>query len=136
MQEDKEPLFDTVDTVKSCLEVLGNMLPKIRFNKRNIKKSIKGGFLIATDIAEYLVYKGMPFRDAHGVTGRIVKYCIDEQKDPEDMGVNEFRKFSKIFDEDIKSFISIRASVNGKKSYGSTSGKLVRNRLKAIRRRK
>jgi argininosuccinate lyase len=136
MQEDKEPLFDTVDTVKSCLEILGKMLPKIRFNKGNIKKSIKGGFLTATDIAEYLVYKGMPFRDAHGVTGRIVKYCLDEQKDPADMSVNEFRKFSKIFDEDIQSFISIRASVNGKQSYGSTSGKLVRNRLKAIRRRK
>ncbi|MBI4847865.1 MAG: argininosuccinate lyase [Nitrospirae bacterium] len=77
MQEDKEPVFDTVDTVKSCLLVLTEMFPKARFNSKAMQQSAEKGFLTATDLAEYLVKKGMPFREAHSVTGAIVKYCID-----------------------------------------------------------
>ena len=80
LQEDKTPVFDTVDTVKSCLGVLNEMLPGIRFNTERMRASAGDAFSTATDIAEYLVKKGIPFRKAHEITGRIVLYCITKNK--------------------------------------------------------
>ncbi|RMD57920.1 MAG: argininosuccinate lyase, partial [Nitrospirae bacterium] len=77
LQEDKEPVFDTVDTIKSSLKVLTAMLPHLDFNKKLMKEAAEGGFSTATDMAEYLVRKGVPFRDAHEITGKVVRYCID-----------------------------------------------------------
>lgn len=136
MQEDKEPVFDTVDTVNSCLAVLAKMLPRVRFNKIKMNESTVKGFLTATDIAEYLVRKGMPFREAHSVTGKIVRFCIDNNKTLSGLNLVELKKFSMMIDKDVFHYISVEASINGKKSYGGTSGKMVLARLRKIKGRK
>jgi argininosuccinate lyase len=133
MQEDKEPLFDTVDTTKACLHVLSRMLPELKFNKERMEKGTEGGFLNATDVAEYLVKKGMPFRESHGVTGRIVRYCIENGRRIEDLNIGELRRFSPLIKKDIFDRITVRASVAGKRSAGGTSGKNVKARIKKIK---
>ncbi|MBI5741813.1 MAG: argininosuccinate lyase [Nitrospirae bacterium] len=133
MQEDKEPVFDTVDTVKSCLTVLTDMLPEIRFNKEAMEKSAEGGFLTATDLAEYLVRKGMPFRDAHRVTGEVVRSCMDGGRKMSDLTLKEFRSFSDLIGEDIARYITVRTSIDGKKSHGGTAKKMVLARIKKIK---
>ena len=136
MQEDKEPLFDTVDTVKSCLFILAKMMPKAKFRKDRIKDATEAGFLTATDIAEYLVNKGMPFRDAHGVTGRIVKYCIDKAKVLTELTLDELKKFAEIIESDITRYITLDTSVDRRNSYGGTSKKVVLERIRKIKGRK
>jgi argininosuccinate lyase len=136
MQEDKGPLFDTVDTVKSCLGVLVKMLPLVRFNRKVMEKSTAAGFLTATDLAEYLVRKGVPFRDAHSITGRVVKYCIDNNKTLTDMDLDELKQFSDLIGKDISHYISVEVSVNGKKSYGGTSREKVLGRIRKIKNKK
>ena len=133
LQEDKEPLFDTVDTVKASLQVLTEMMPKVRFNKEVMRKASEKGYLTATDLAEYLVRKGLPFRDAHRVTGELVRYCIDNNKVMSDLRLKEFRQFSNLIGEDIVHHISVQTSVNEKKSFGGTSKKLVLARIKKIK---
>ncbi|MBI5098700.1 MAG: argininosuccinate lyase [Nitrospirae bacterium] len=133
LQEDKEPVFDTVDTVKSSLQVLTEMMPKVRFNKKAMAKSAEEGFLTATDLAEYLVRKGMPFREAHRVTGEVVKHCIDNKKAMSALSLKEFRQFSKLIGKDIAYYITVKTSIEGKKSFGGTSKKMVLARIKQIR---
>lgn len=136
MQEDKEPVFDTVDTVKACLDVLNRMMPGMKFNKKNIACATSAGFLTATDIAEYLVNKGVPFREAHGITGSIVKSCIDKEKTLMELELKEFRKYSKKIGSDIFKHISLEASVNARKSFGGTARKMVLARIKNIKNTK
>ena len=136
MQEDKEPLFDTVDTVSACLNVLCKMMKKVRFDRVKMAKATYSGFQTATDIAEYLVKKGMPFREAHGVTGRIVSYCIDKDKTLAQLNIKELKGFSELIGKDISEYITAGASVKGKKSYGSTSVKHVKARIKKLRNKK
>lgn len=136
LQEDKEPLFDTVDTVKSSLQVLTELMPKARFNKDLMRKATEKGYLTATDLAEYLVRKGVPFRDAHRITGEIVRYCIDKNKGMSDLRLKEFRQFSKLIGRDIAHHIAVKTSVEEKKSLGGTSKKLVLARIKQIRNKK
>ncbi|MEW6602560.1 MAG: argininosuccinate lyase [Nitrospirota bacterium] len=133
MQEDKEPLFDTVDTVKACLDVLTKMLPLVRFNRKVMGLATAAGFLTATDLAEYLVKKGVPFRDAHSITGRVVKYCIVNKKTLLDMDLNELKQFSELTGKDIFHYLSAEVSVSGKKSHGGTSGEKVRARIRKIK---
>lgn len=134
MQEDKEPVFDTVDTVNSCLGVLIKMLPLVRFNRKVMEKATAAGFLTATDLAEYLVRKGMAFRDAHRITGRVVSYCIDNKKTLTGLDLNELKQFSDLIGEDISHYISVNVSVNGKKSHGGTSKEKVRARIRTIKK--
>ena len=136
MQEDKEPVFDTVDTLKACLDVLNKMIPGMKFNKNNIGSATEGGFLTATDIADYLVNKGVPFREAHGITGNIVKYCIDKDKTLMELELKELRKYSKNIGSDIFKHISLEASVDARKSFGGTASKTVIARIKQIKNSK
>lgn len=99
-------------------------------------EAVESGFMTATDVAEYLVKKGMPFREAHGVTGAIVRYCIENKKDITDMTVSEFQDYSDYFKKDIVNHITVQASLEGKKSQGSTSGKMVSSRIRNISNRK
>lgn len=133
LQEDKEPLFDTIDTVKACLAVLAGMMSKIRFNKIIMAKAAEGEFSTATDLAEYLVRKGLPFREAHKITGRIIKYCLKKKKALIDLKLEEFKKFSEIIEKDVFNYLTIEASVNRKNSYGGTAKKQVLMRIKEIK---
>ena len=135
MQEDKEPLFDTVDTVKSCLDILTKMMPKIRFNKETMEKAAEGGFSTATNLAEYLAKKGLPFRNAHRITGNVVKYCIEAGKTMKDLTLTELKGFSELIESDLFGALALQASIRDKKSYGGTSKKRVIARIKESKSR-
>ena len=134
MQEDKEPLFDTVDTVTSSLELITEMINSVKFNKDKIGASLKGGFMTATDVADYLARKGMPFRSAHEVTGKIVAYAEKKSAELDGLALDEYKKFSKLFDRDIFKSITLEGSVNSRNSYGGTSGKNVTKMIKENKR--
>ena len=130
MQEDKEPLFDTVDTVKKSLLITIDMIKEIKFKNKELEKWADSGFSTATEIADYLSNKGMAFRNAHKVTGQIVKYCIDSNKELFDLSIEEFRKFSNLFDKDIFNFIKVESAINRRNSYGGTAGDCVKEQIK------
>ena len=112
MQEDKELSFDAMDTTKGCIALFTGMLDTLKFNKDVMRKSANHGFTNATDAADYLVNHGVPFRDAHGIIGRIVLYCLDKQIPIDDMSLEELKKFSPVFEEDIYDAISMETCVN------------------------
>ena len=136
LQEDKEALFDAVDTVKGCVQILSEMALHLRFNREKMLKAASGGFSTATDVAEYLVMKGVPFREAHRVVGRLVAYCIEKKKDMPVLTLAEFRRFHEGFEKDIYAFLKVEHAVHSKKSRGGTSKTNVLLRIKDIRGRK
>ncbi len=121
MQEDKEGFFDAVDNTSSCLILFTDMMATVRFNKENMAKSAMMGFTNATDAADYLVNKGMPFRDAHSVIGKLVLYCIDEKCAIDDLKIEELKKFSDLFDNDIYDAISLETCVDKRLTVGAPS---------------
>lgn len=121
MQEDKEFLFDSVDTVKMCLEIFTKMFDTLTINKDAMLKSTKDGFLNATDVADYLTKKGIPFRDTHKIAGELVFYCIQNSKNLEDLTLDEFKKHCELFDADIYSAISLENCVQNRKTLGAPS---------------
>jgi argininosuccinate lyase len=132
MQEDKVPVFDTVDTVKSCLTVLNEMLPGISFNTEKMKTTAGEAFSTATDVAEYLVRKGLPFRKAHEITGRLVRHCIKKKKKLAELALEEIKVFSSLFERDVFSFLQPDESIKNKKSSGSTSLAEVRKQIRRL----
>lgn len=130
MQEDKEQIFDAVDTVKMCLPVFANMINTMTVNKDSMLKGAKGGFTNATDVADYLVKNGLPFRDAHGVVGRMVAYCIENDKAIDDLTLDEFKSFSELFGNDIYDAISLTACVNQRKLVGGPAVETVKELIK------
>ena len=136
LQEDKEALFDAVDTVKECVHILSEMAGHLKFNREKMLKAASGGFSTATDVAEYLVMKGVPFREAHKVVGRLVAYCIEKKMDMPVLTLAEFRRFHRGFEEDIYTFLKVEHAVQSKKSPGGTARRNVSLRLKGIRGKK
>lgn len=134
MQEDKEPMFDTVDTVKSCLEVLSEMLQVIVFKHENMKRALDEGFITATDVADYLSRKGMPFRQSHEVTGKIVGYAEEKGRELMNLHISEYQMFSNLFDEDLYDFIDLDGSIESRKSYGGTAKKNVVKMIKLAKK--
>lgn len=130
MQEDKEPLFDAIDTVFGSLKILTKLVGSIKINKKNCEDKLKSGYLAATDAAEYLVKKGIPFREAHHIVGRLVHYAIGKGLNFEDLGLNEFQKFSKDFGKDIAKVLKLDACVRAKVSIGGTSHKNVQTSIR------
>lgn len=112
MQEDKESFFDASDTVLSCIKVMEGMLSSLKVKKGNTLRAVKMGFLNATESADYLVLKGVPFRDAHKIIGEIVLYCEEKDKSIEELNINELKKFSTFFNEDIYEFIDYENALN------------------------
>ena len=121
MQEDKECLFDSIDTVKMCLSILPEMIETITVNKDKMLKACEEGFLNATDVADYLVKKGVPFRDAHEASGKAVKYCIDNNLTLNCMNLNEYKKINNLFEEDLYKEIDIKNSLKSRKVIGGPS---------------
>ncbi len=130
LQEDKEPLFDSVETVKISLKVLEGMLKTARFKKQSLEQLNSAGFLTATDLADYLVMKGLPFRHAHEITGKTVAYCIDKEKNLEELSLKELSRFSKKFQKDVFDSIALERSADRKDVYGGASRKRVREQLR------
>ncbi len=120
-QEDKEPLFDAVDTVKDCLRAFADMIPAIVSRKENMLEAAKRGFSTATDLADYLVVKGMPFRDAHEVVGKSVAYGIETNKDLSEMSLEELQQFSDTISADVFDVLTLEGSVAARDHIGGTS---------------
>jgi argininosuccinate lyase len=135
MQEDKPPVFDTVDTLKGCLTVLAEMIPHITFNEERMYEAASRSYTTATDIAEYLVRKSLPFREAHEVTGRIVAYAMTKQKGLDELSLDELRRFSELFREDVARVLDVRASAASRTSAGGTAPSEVRKALRRLKTR-
>lgn len=123
MQEDKELTFDAIDTVKGCLALFTGMISTMEFNKDNMEASAKNGFTNATDAADYLVNHGVPFRDAHGIVGQLVLYCIDKGISLDEMPLEEYKKISPVFEEDIYQAISMKTCVEKRLTKGAPGKK-------------
>ena len=119
MQEDKELTFDAIDTVKGCIALFTGMISTMQFNKENMEASAKKGFTNATDAADYLVNRGVPFRDAHGIVGRLVLLCIDKGISLDELPLEEYRKISPVFEEDIYEAISMKTCVEKRVTLGA-----------------
>jgi argininosuccinate lyase len=126
MQEDKEAIFDAVDTVKMCLSIFTRMLDTMKVKSNNMLAAAKGGFTNATDLADYLVKKGIPFRDSHEIVGRMVAYCIMQQKNMDELNMDEFKTFSEKIGEDVYEAISLQTCVGDRKIIGGPAPESVR----------
>ena len=135
MQEDKESLFDAVDTVKMCLSVLTPMLATMSVKAENMKKAASGGFINATDLADYLVGKGMPFRTAYKISGQLVAHCIKQGTVLESLPLEIYRTYSDLFDETLYDAIDLEACVNRRISEGGTSRESVRAQILYVKER-
>ena len=125
-QEDKEPLFDAIDTVTICLRVYAEMVPHIVVRRDACRAAAAKGFATATDLADYLVGKGLPFRDAHHVVGAVVGYAAQHQRDLAELSLDELRRFSSAIEADVHQHITLEASVSARKTYGGTAPDQVR----------
>ena len=127
MQEDKELTFDAIDTVKGCLALFTGMISTMTFNKEVMEASAKNGFTNATDAADYLVNHGVPFRDAHGIVGQLVLFCIDKGIALDDMTLEEFKAISPVFEEDVYEAISMKTCVEKRTTIGAPGQEAMKN---------
>lgn len=132
MQEDKEPVFDAVDTVCACLPVFTAMVGTMRLLPEKMRKAAGQGFINATDCADYLVKKGLPFRDAYMAVGQIVNYCLKNGLTLEDLPLSKYREFSPLFEEDVYEAIRLETCVEKRSAEGGPSRKSVLNQIKSI----
>ncbi len=130
MQEDKELTFDAIDTVKGCLALFTGMLSTMKFNKDVMASSAKNGFTNATDAADYLVNHGVPFRDAHGIVGQLVLFCIDKNISLDDMTLEEYKAISPVFQEDIYEAISLETCVKKRNTIGAPGQEAMKEVIK------
>ncbi|MCR5670623.1 MAG: argininosuccinate lyase [Butyrivibrio sp.] len=133
MQEDKEAFFDAIDTVVNCLTLFADMLKTMKFNKDAMAKSAVNGFTNATDAADYLVNKGMPFRDAHSVIGRLVLFCIDKNCAIDDLSLEQLKEFTPLFEEDIFDAISLKTCVEKRLTKGAPGPEVMEEVIRANR---
>ena len=133
MQEDKEPVFDTIDTVELCLPVFTAMIDTLTVNRANMRKAANGGFISATDCADYLAKKGMPFREAYGIVGKLVGHCVDTGHSLETLPLEEYQKVSPYFQEDVYEALSLETCVNGRKVYGGPAPEAVLKQIENLK---
>ena len=125
-QEDKEPLFDTIDTVQGSLRAFADMMPAIGCKKENMYNAAKQGFSTATDLADYLVRKGLPFRDAHEVVGKAVALGVETAKDLSEMSLEELQQFSDMITDDVFEVLTLEGSVASRNHIGGTAPEQVK----------
>lgn len=130
MQEDKTPLFDAVDTLKACIDIYNRMLPNVKFVKDKMGQTTETGFINATDLADYLVTKGMPFREAHSVVGKSVAYALGKKVELHDLLIDELKQFSNLIEDDVFDFLSTEGIINRRTSTGGTATVNVKNAIK------
>lgn len=135
LQEDKEGFFDAEDTLFSCVNIYAALLSKITLNVNVMYEQAGGGYSTATDVADYLAKRGVPFRDAHAITGRLVRYCIERRKTLSALSLAEYKAMSDVFEEDVLTAVTTRASAEGRNSVGGSSKEASKAALAQIRRR-
>jgi len=132
-QEDKEPLFDTIDTIKASLHVYTDMIPAMTVHRDNMKRAALSGYSTATDLADYLVRKGVPFRDAHEIVGKAVRHGIQNHKDLAELPLDELRLFSNMIEKDVFDVLSVEGSVKSRNHPGGTAPAQVRSAIQRAR---
>ncbi|HHV78725.1 MAG TPA: argininosuccinate lyase [Firmicutes bacterium] len=133
MQEDKERLFDGFDTLRACLQVAAGMLQTLKFKPERMKEALKRDYSNATEVADYLVSRGMPFREAHEVTGKMVRYCLEKRMPIGDLSLDELRRFSPLFDDDIYGLLTPEACVARRNTLGGTAPEQVREQIRTAK---
>jgi len=133
LQEDKIPLFDTIDTVKSSIKMMSEIIQKIKVRKERMLQAARDGFMNATDLADYLVERGLPFRAAHRISGSIVRYCLARRRRIEELSLVELKRFSPAIENDIYDYLSAEAVVGRRRAIGGTAKTNVLRRLKELR---
>lgn len=133
MQEDKEAVFDAIDNAKICIELFTAMISSMTVKKDKLRKAASGGFINATDCADYLVKRGLPFRDAYRVSGRLVAYCIEHETDFESLPLETYKSFSELFDDGIYEAVNLENCVNGRKVYGGPSAESVMRQIAFVK---
>jgi argininosuccinate lyase len=132
LQEDKIPVFDTVDTVKASLSLIKELVRELKVKNEAMRAAAQGGFMNATDLADYLVARGVPFRSAHGVVGRIVRYGLEQRRPIEELTLAELKRFSTKIGPDVYQYLDVKAVVERRKTPGGTAVSNVRQRLRAL----
>ena len=131
MQEDKEPLFDAIDTLKACLDIFCHMLPEIKLNEKRLESACETGYLNATDLADYLVKKGITFREAHHISGQIVHHAISKGKEIHELSLDSLKNFSQLIENDLKPLLMPDKMISQRDSFGGTAKSQV---IKAIKK--
>ncbi len=134
-QEDKEPLFDTVDTLKGCVRAFADMIPALKVKRENMYRAARRGFATATDLADYLVRKGVPFRTAHEIVGRAVRHGVQTGRDLGEMSLDELREFSPMIGEDVFEVLTLEGSVAARDHFGGTAPAQVKAAVQRARER-
>ena len=135
LQEDKEGFFDTETTLFSCVSIYTALMKKMKLNVNVMYEAAGGGFSTATDVADYLAKKGVPFRDAHAITGKLVRYCIDKKTTLDSIPLSVFQEMSHVFEKDVLAVVTVRVSAEGRNSVGGSSQEAARKNLYSVRRR-
>ena len=133
LQEDKEPAFDSVETLSGSLEVMAGLLMDSEFDRKQMEAAAVDGFITATDMADYLVQKGLPFRNAHEIAGKVVMSCLEKGKDLSQLSLDELLAFSESFDEDVLETLTVKASLDGKNVPGGTAPARVKEAMEEAR---
>ena len=133
LQEDKEPLFDAVDTYRASVTLLAAMLPGLRWNPQAMFRAAESGFSLATELADYLAERGLPFREAHHVVGRIVRHCVENGKELRDLSLSELQGFHPLFGQDALPLTRLETAIHRRRSYGGTAPEAVREALKVAK---
>ena len=133
MQEDKEPVFDAIDTVELCIPVFAAMLDTLTVKEKNMRAAASGGFINATDCADYLVKKGMPFREAYMIVGKLVNFCIKAGETLDTLPLKDFKAVSPVFEEDVYQALELGTCVNGRQVYGGPSSESVQQQIGRIK---
>jgi argininosuccinate lyase len=133
LQEDKVPLFDTVETVKTSVQIMSEVIAGMKVRQERMSSAVKDGFMNATDLADYLVERGIAFRDAHEITGKVVQFCLEQKKRIEELSLAELKRFSGKFDAAVYRYISAEAIIERRRAVGGTARRNVVRRLKELR---
>jgi argininosuccinate lyase len=134
LQEDKPALFDALDTVIASLQVLTELMRRLKVNREALEEAVQGGGLLATELADYLVTKGVPFREAHAITGRVVRTALERGRELDALSLEEFREFSERFDKGVFARLSVQAAIDRKGQIGGTASGQVAQRIKELER--
>ncbi len=134
LQEDKPALFDALDQVAASLQVLTELMRRVKFNREALKQALQGGGLLATELADYLVTKGVPFREAHAITGRVVRASLDQGRELTDLSLEELRSFSDRIEKDVLRRLTVEAAIDRKAQVGGTARQRVEQRIKELER--
>jgi len=132
LQEDKIPLFDTVDTVKASVKIMAEMVERMKVKQERMMEAVRDGFMNATDLADYLVGRGVPFRAAHAISGRVVQHCLAQGRRIEELSLVELKRFSSKIERDVYHYLSAEAVVGRRRAPGGTAKSNVVRRLKAL----